>query len=148
MRGVPQVSTATPSVPRIAECASAMNVAPPHATTGLECVTASQESLDDSVTSARRVTLVSPAVRAVGGVNAGQLLFVPPAILLPTAAHAAQGPEVVTASAASQATGTTALPAARSVTVRAATVTCIQESVGQRLQHSTCATVVMNALGI
>lgn len=61
----------------------------------------------------RRATRVSPAVRAVGGVNAGQLPFAPPAILSPTAARAAQGPEAVTASVAFQVTGTTAPPAAR-----------------------------------
>lgn len=66
-----------------------------------------------SFMSSRRATLVSPAVRAVGGVNAGQLPFAPPAILSPTAVRAARGPGVVTASVASQATGTTNPPAAR-----------------------------------
>lgn len=139
----------TPSVPRTAESASAINVAPLHATTGQECVTASRASLDDSVTSVRRATRVSPAVRAAGGVNVGQLPFAPPAILSHTVVPAARGLEVVTVSVASQATGTTVLLAARSVTVRAATVTCIQESVCQRLQQSTYATLVaMNAFGI
>lgn len=63
--------------------------------------------------SCRRVTLVSPAVRAAGGVNAGRLPFAPPAILSPTAVCAAPEPEGVTVSAACQDTGITALPAAR-----------------------------------
>lgn len=149
VRGVPKVSTVTPSVLRTAESASAINVAPLHATTEQECVTASQASPGNCATNVRRATLVSPAVRAVRGVNAVQPLSAPPAILLPTAVHAVRGLEVVTVSAASQATGTTAPPVARSVTVRAAIVICIQESAFWRLQQSTCATsVVMSAFGI
>lgn len=63
--------------------------------------------------SCRRATQVSPAVRAVSGVNVGQLPFAPPAILSPTAVHVAQGLEVGTVSAAFPATGTIALLAAR-----------------------------------
>lgn len=37
----------------LSQSACAINVAPPHATTGPECVTASQESPDDSATSVR-----------------------------------------------------------------------------------------------
>lgn len=61
----------------------------------------------------RRVTLASPAVRAAGGVNVGQLPFRQHAIHLPTAVLAARGPEAVSASAASKDTGITVLPAAR-----------------------------------
>lgn len=43
----------------------------------------------------------------------GQLPLAPPATLSPTAVRAARAPGVVTASAVSQATGTTAPPAAR-----------------------------------
>lgn len=56
----------------------------------------------------RKVTRVSPAVRAVGDVDASQHPCVPPAILSLTAVHAAQELEVVTVSIASKVTGTTA----------------------------------------
>lgn len=56
----------------------------------------------------RKVTQVSPAVRAVGDVDASQHPCAPPAILSLTAVHATQELEVVTVSIASKATGTTA----------------------------------------
>lgn len=140
---------AMPSVPRTAESASVTNVAPLHATTGQECVTASRESLDGCATSVRKATRVSPAVKAAGGATVGQLPSGPPAILSPTAVHVARGLEVVTASAVSQDTGIIALLAARSVTVRVASVICIQEDAWQSLQRSTCATsLVISVSGI
>lgn len=65
------------------------------------------------LSSSRRVTLASPAVRAAGGVNVGQLPSAQRAIRSPTAVPVARGPEAATASAASQDTGITVHPAAR-----------------------------------
>lgn len=56
--------------------------------------------------------MASPAVRAAGGVNVGQLPSAQRAIRSPTAVPAARGPEAATASAASQDTGITVRPAA------------------------------------
>lgn len=61
----------------------------------------------------RRATWVFPAVRGVEGVNVGQLLLAPPAILSPRVVCVALEREVGTVSAASLATGITALLAAR-----------------------------------
>lgn len=61
----------------------------------------------------RRATPVSPAVRAVGGVNVGPPPPAPPAIRSPTAVPASQGLGAATASAACRGTGTTAPPAAK-----------------------------------
>lgn len=61
----------------------------------------------------RKDTQVSPAARAVGGVNVAQPQCGPPAILLHTAVPAARGLADVIVSAASQATGTTAPLGAR-----------------------------------
>lgn len=65
------------------------------------------------ILSHRMATQVFPAVRAVGGVSVGRPPFAPPAILSPTAARVTLELEVGTVSAASPATGTTALLAAR-----------------------------------
>lgn len=61
----------------------------------------------------RRATPVSPAVRAVGGVNVGPPPPAPPAIRSPTAVPASPGPGAATASAACRGTGTTAPRAAK-----------------------------------
>lgn len=61
----------------------------------------------------RKATQVSPAVRAVRDVDASQHPCAPPAILSPTAVHAAQELEVVTVNIASKVSGTTAPPAVR-----------------------------------
>lgn len=66
-----------------------------------------------TVSSHRRATQVFPAVRAVGGVNVVQLPLAPPATLSPRVVCVALEREVGTVSAASLATGTTALLAAR-----------------------------------